>query len=98
MEIQLVSVLLVIAYLEEGAKNTLPGGKRPDPLRCALSVLLPSSVLSLPPSLSVSFSGGSVNLSHIVGRLCPLTSERRKRGLVASVAGWDGAVVAGCQA
>lgn len=31
---QLVSVLLVIAYLEEGAKNTLPGGKRPDPLRC----------------------------------------------------------------
>eukprot|EP00903_Cladosiphon_okamuranus_P008172 g7871.t1 len=30
--VQLVSVLLVIAYLEEGAKNTLPGGKRPDPL------------------------------------------------------------------
>lgn len=29
----MVSVLLVIAYLEEGAKNTLPGGKRPDPLR-----------------------------------------------------------------
>lgn len=34
---QLVSVLLVMAYLEEGAKNTLPGGDRPDPLRsCAL--------------------------------------------------------------
>ena len=29
---QLVSVLLVIAYLEEGTKNTLPGEKRPDPL------------------------------------------------------------------
>lgn len=39
VETQLVSVLLVIAYLEEGAKNTLPGGKRPDPLRCARSII-----------------------------------------------------------
>lgn len=39
---QLVSVLLVIAFLEEGAKNSLPGGERPDPLRCVRFLALAS--------------------------------------------------------
>ena len=54
---QLVSVLLVIAFLEEGAKNAPPGVERPDPIRCCAVVLgIQHLVTGVLPMFSLSSS------------------------------------------